>query len=340
VKAVILNDERRHELVERPDPVAAPGEVLVRPHYCGICGSDLHAAEVDLYRVGVVQGHEFSGEIVAVGAGVDGWQVGQRIVANPNGLVCGVCRFCRSGRYNLCAVATRQNPLGVAKDGGMAELVALPTPYLNALPDGMSTRDAAWIEPLAVAVRAVCTSPLRIGDTVAVIGGGPVGQLVMQVLRRAGASHVLLVEPSTFRRDMGMRLAADEAITPQELAERLASGEQREVDLVMECSGHPSAVQSGLEMVAPGGTIRLIGMSPSPPSFDGPTAMLKEVSIVGGFIYVQEFPVAIGMVARGELDVDALTTSVTPLANFAEAFEGLRQPEQSMKVLISTTTGT
>lgn len=336
MKAVILNDERRHELVDRPDPAPGPGEVLVRPHFCGICGSDLHAAEVDLFRVGVVQGHEFSGEIVALGEGVDGWQVGQRIVANPNGLVCGRCRFCRSGRYNLCPVATQQNPLGVAKDGGMAELVALPTPYLNALPEGMSTRHAAWVEPLAVAVRAVRTSPLRLGDSVAVIGGGPVGQLVLQVLRRAGASHVTLVEPSAFRREMGMRLAADEAITPHELAERLASGEQREVDLVMECSGHPSAVQSGLEMVTPGGTIRLIGMSPTPPSFDGPTAMLKEVSIVGGFIYVEEFPVAIAMVARGELDVDAMTTSVTPLADFAEAFDTLRQPEHTMKVLITT----
>ncbi len=339
MKAVILNDERRHELVERPDPSPGPGQVLVRPHFCGICGSDLHAAEVALFQVGVVQGHEFSGEIVALGEGVEGWHVGQRIVANPNGLVCGGCRFCRSGRYNLCPVATQQNPLGVGRDGGMAELVALSTPYLNLVPDQVTSRDAAWIEPLAVAVRAVRTSPLRLGDSVAVIGGGPVGQLVMQVLRRAGASRILLVEPSSFRREMGVRLAADEAITPQELAARLSAGEQAEVDLVMECSGHPSALQSALDMVTPGGTIRLIGMSPTPPCFDGPTAMLKEVNIVGGFVYVQEFPIAIGMVARGELDLDAMTTSTVPLVDFAEAFEGLRQPEQSMKVLIRTADG-
>jgi threonine dehydrogenase-like Zn-dependent dehydrogenase len=111
VKAVILNDQRGHELVNMADPAPSPTEVLVRPHFCGICGSDLHAPELELFRSGVVSGHEFAGEVVAVGREVTGFSVGQAVTANPNGKVCHDCRYCREGRYNLCRVATWDNPL-------------------------------------------------------------------------------------------------------------------------------------------------------------------------------------------------------------------------------------
>ncbi len=335
MKAVMLTSRRRHELVDVPEPEPGEGEVLVRPEYCGICGSDLHAPEIeDLFRSGVVSGHEFAGEIVAVGSGVRDWSPGQRVTANPNGHVCHQCRYCREGRYNLCRTGTWENPLGVARDGGMADYVALHTSYLHALPDTVSTRQAAWTEPLAVALRAVRTSPVRIGDSVAVIGGGPVGQLVLQVLRAAGAGAVTLVEPSPYRRDIAARLGADGTLTPAELSDRLAAGEFGEVDHVMECSGHVTAVQTALDMVAAGGSIRLVGMATTPPSFDAVQAITKEVRILGGFIYVDEFRQAIDLLAANAVDVDLLTSAVLPLDGFADAFAALREPEQSMKVLL------
>jgi threonine dehydrogenase-like Zn-dependent dehydrogenase len=336
MKAVRLNEERKLELIERPDPVAGPGEVLVRSHYCGICGTDLHAAELDVFLAGVIMGHEFSGEIVDVGDGVRDWSVGQQIVANPNGLVCGECNYCRSGRYNLCTTANTQNPLGVAKDGGMAEYVVLETPYLNAIPEGLDTRTAAWTEPLAVAVRAVRTSPIRVGDSVAVIGGGPVGQLVLQVVRRAGAGTVTVIEPSAFRRELALEVGADETLTPDELDERLDAGEWEEVDLVMECSGHPTAVQTSVEIAAAGGAIRLIGIAPSPPAFNSQQVLFKELRLLGGFIYVEEFPIALDLLARSAIDTETLTSMVTSIDNFADAFDALRNPETTMKVLIAT----
>jgi 2-desacetyl-2-hydroxyethyl bacteriochlorophyllide A dehydrogenase len=337
MKAVVLTSQRRHELMDVPEPEPGAGEVLVRSQFCGICGSDLHAPELeDLFRSGVVSGHEFAGEIVAVGADVPDWSVGQRVTINPNGNVCGQCRYCRQGRYNLCRVATWERPAGVAVNGGMAEYVALHTSYLHALPETLDTRRAAWTEPLAVAVRAVRTSPLRVGDTAAVIGGGPVGQLVLQVLRQAGARRVLMVEPSAFRREMAQRLGADEVLTPEEVAARLAAGMLPEVDHVMECSGHVAAVQMGLDLVAAGGSIRLVGMATKPPAFDAVQAIFKEVQILGGFIYVSEFPQAIQMLAAQAVDVDSLTTAVVPLDDFADAFTALRQPESTMKVLIDT----
>ncbi|SNR40776.1 L-iditol 2-dehydrogenase/hypothetical protein [Haloechinothrix alba] len=340
MKAVVLTSRRRHELCDMPDPEPGHDEVLVRSHYCGICGSDLHGPEIeDLFRSDVISGHEFAGEIVAVGQGVRDWAVGQRVTANPNGNVCHRCRYCRDGRYNLCTVGTWDNPLGVARHGGMAEYVALHTSYLHELPDSVDTRRGAWTEPLAVALRAVRTSPVRIGDSVAVLGGGPVGQLVLQVLRRAGAARVVVIEPSPFRREVATRLGADETLTPDEATDRMSTGELTEVDHVMECSGHVNAVQTGLDMVAAGGSIRLVGMAPEPPSFDSVRAITKEVRILGGFIYVEEFAQAIDLLAAGAVDVDALTTTVTPLEEFSQAFAALREPETTMKVLIDTGSG-
>jgi threonine dehydrogenase-like Zn-dependent dehydrogenase len=336
MKAVRLNSERKLELIERADPVAGPGEVLVRSHYCGICGTDLHAAELEVFQAGVIIGHEFAGEIVAVGEGAGEWSVGQRVVANPNGLVCGVCRYCRSGRYNLCTTATVDNPLGVAKDGGMAELVALKTPYLNAIPNGLDTKTAAWTEPLAVAVRAVRTSPVRVGDSTAVIGGGPVGQLVLQLLRRAGVASITVIEPSPYRREVALQVGADEAITPAEMQARLATRAHAAVDLVMECSGHPSAVQTAVDLATAGGTIRLIGMAPSPPAFNSQQLLFKELRILGGFIYVDEFPIALDLLAEGAIDTETLTSLVTSIDHYEDAFAALRNPESTMKVLIAT----
>ena len=336
MRAVVLNEQRQHELVELPDPEPGEGEVLVRPHYCGICGTDLHARELEIFRTGVVQGHEFAGEVVAVGAGVSGWSVGQRVTANPNANVCHSCRYCSDGRYNLCKVGTWDNPLGVARHGGMAELVALHASHLVELPESLDTRRGAWAEPLTVAVRAVRSSPMRVGDAVAVVGGGPVGQLVLQVARRAGASRVVMVEPSPYRRAMAQKLGADEMLTPQEAGERLASGDLQEVEHAWECSGHPSGLGTAIGLVAAGGSIRLVGMPPSTVPLEATAVIFKELQILGGFIYVDEFPLAVQLLATGGVDVDTLTTSTTPLDGFEEAFAGLRRPESSMKVLIST----
>jgi threonine dehydrogenase-like Zn-dependent dehydrogenase len=339
MKAVALDDNRAHALMDRPVPKPGVGEVLVRSLFCGICGTDLHAAEIALFKTGVIVGHEFSGEVVEIGPDVTGWRVGQLVAANPNGRVCRVCTYCLAGRYNLCHQATIEQCLGVAVDGGMAEYVALHTDYLRLLPEGMSALHGAWVEPLAVAVRTVRTSPLRLGDSATVIGGGPVGQLVVQLLRRAGASRVVMVEPSTYRRDLAGRLGADETLTPAEAELATARGEFAHVSHVFECSGHGTALALALGLVAAGGTIRLVGMAPQPITFDPVLAITREVQILTGFIYVDEFDRAVELLAAGAVDVDSLTSSVTSIEDFAVAFDSLRQPDSSMKVLIQTSTG-
>jgi 2-desacetyl-2-hydroxyethyl bacteriochlorophyllide A dehydrogenase len=332
MKAVVLTQSRSLELQDVKTPEPGPGEVLLRPEYCGICGTDLHAAEIEMFNPPVVLGHEFSGRVVELGDGVDRWKVGEAVAINPNQNTCGACEHCRAGRYNLCAVAIMQNSLGVRRDGGMAEFVAANQVHLHALPERVGTLEGAWVEPLAVAVRAVRNSGLRLADRVAIIGGGPIGLLALQLVIRGGASHVTLIEPASFRQQLGRKLGADLVVTPEQLNGSV--GELAPVDLVIECSGHPSALETALNLVAPGGAIRLVGASPKPLAFTAMTALTKEVTITANFIYIDEFPQAISLLERGLVDVKSLTTSVVPLDEFESAFAALRQPDRTVKALI------
>ena len=339
MKAVLLNESREMELIERPVPEPGPGEVLLRSDYCGICGTDLHASELDIFLAPVVIGHEFAGEVVAIGADVVGWAAGDRAAVNPNGNVCGRCEYCRAGRYNLCAVATGVNSAGVGRDGGMAEFVALPTAHLHRLPEQVDNVRGAWTEPLAVAVRAVRNSGLRLGESVAVIGGGPIGLLVLQLVQRSGATRTVLVEPSEFRQRSGTDLGADEVLAPQDFAAAIGTGEFRPVDRVFECSGHPTALQTAIDMLLPGGAIRLVGASPRPLAFSAMDALYKEIHLSANFIYVDEFDEAIRLLSRELVDVGSLTSTVVALDDYESAFAALKQPDTTIKALIKTGAG-
>ena len=336
MKAVTLSAARTIELQEHPVPDPGPGHVLLRSEYCGICGTDLHAPDLDLFLPPVIMGHEFSAEVVAVGPDVAGWTAGMRVVVNPNGNTCGVCAQCRSGHYNLCRTATQVTSVGVCRNGGMAEYAAVPAAHLHALPDNVDSLRGAWTEPLAVAVRAVAQSGIRLGDTVTVIGGGPIGLLVVQLARRAGARRVSLIEPSLMRRDVGGKVGADDAYEPSEHAAAVAAGELPPADVVFECSGHPLALQTAIDTVVPGGSIQLVAISPRPVSFDAMSAIAKEIKLNAKFIYVDEFADALDLLARDHIDVMSLTTTVVGLDEYQAAFASLRQPDSAIKALIRT----
>lgn len=334
--AVVFSQSRKVELADRPVPEAGVGEVLLRPLFCGICGTDLHAPNLDHFRPGVVMGHEFSAEVVGVGKEVSGWQVGDRVAVNPNGNVCGRCAACREGRYNLCAHAVFADAVGIHRDGGMAELVAVPARVLHRLPDSVSGLQGAWVEPVATAIRAVRISGFAVGDRAVILGGGPIGLLVLQTLRRAGAGWVAVVEPSAYRRDFAIRLGADEAIEPP-LAGDVSELFGRDLERpshVFECSGQASAVRVAVRICRHAGTVTVVGISPEAVDFPAFELVGKELRIQGSIIYVDEFPVAINLLAIGAYDVESLSTNVVDLTRAAEAFETLRKPDAAVKVLL------
>lgn len=185
MKATVFRGPGRVEVTEVPKPKVGPEEVLVRVHYCGICGSDLEAYHTGMYEPGVIIGHEFAGEVVQVGANAQGWKKGERVTVN-DAIPCGFCRSCRRDQYTLCESLLMP---GVTLNGGMAEYALLPAGALHRLPQGVSTRQGALIEPLAVVLHGIHRSALRPGDRVLVMGAGPIGLLTLQCARIAGAGR-------------------------------------------------------------------------------------------------------------------------------------------------------
>jgi threonine dehydrogenase-like Zn-dependent dehydrogenase len=154
--AVVLTADKRIALQDRPRPALQPDQVLVEVDLCGICGSDLHAAQLpQVYLGDCILGHESTGRIAAVGGEVADWAAGQRVAVNPNGNVDGTCVYCRTGRPNFCRQATLETALGLQADGALAPLMATFPGHLRRIPDELGTLEAAWVEPTATALRAV-----------------------------------------------------------------------------------------------------------------------------------------------------------------------------------------
>ena len=315
-------------LRDRPEPVPAAGEVLLRPLAVGICGTDLHPESFG-FDPDVVMGHEFVARVVGLGPDAMDVRAGDRVVVNPNGITCGRCAPCRRGRANLCE-AGRRASIGIHRDGGLADLVAVPTRAIHLVPDSLADEDAAWVEPLAANIRSVAAAGSVLGSRALVIGGGPMGLLTLQLLRSAGASFVGLVEPTTFRRSIAERLLADATYDSAESAERMPEAPS----VVFECSGSPRALSDALRLVAPGGSVVVVGIGPAGPGIAPMDLVGKEITVRGSALYVDEFPVAIDLLARGRIDVQTLTSGVEPLERFEAAFRGMRQPDAAVKYLV------
>lgn len=334
MRAVVLTGESEVRLEEVPDPVPDRHEVLIRVQAAGICGTDLHAPQMaGMFAPGVVLGHEFAGTVVDVGADVRGLTAGQPVVVNPIALACGECQACRSGLGNQCMAALMQIS-GVARNGGMAELVTVDSRAVHLVPEGLSARDAAWTEPLAVAVRAVWHGQVAPGTSVAVLGAGAIGQLVLQVALNAGAGNALVVEPSLFRREVAAACGASEVVEPAGI-----SAVDRLFDVVFDCTGAPAAFSSALDLVGHGGRVVVLGSYTAPISLEPGAMGRREASIVFSSVYrdSKEFSAALQMLARGIIDIGPLTTEVVPISRHGHAFSSLRDPERAVKIFLDPT---
>lgn len=330
MQAIVLTPQGQ-TLSSRAEPIADRGEVVVRVAFCGICGSDLHARTQD-GRLPVTLGHEFSGVIDNVASDLSPqWKIGDRVVINPNGGWCGTCRNCRSERTNQCH-AVLENSVGYARDGGLAAFVAVPSWALRKIPDTLSLQHAAWVEPVAVALRTLQQGNLRVGDRAAVIGAGPIGLLLVGLLVAQGVSELAVIEPVATRRAAASTRGATRVFDPLHSDVTTFFGIDAP-EVVFECSGAPTAFSTALSIVAPGGTVVLTGIPQEPASIDIRTVVHTELTITSSFIYTDEFDAAIDLLAQGRVDVDALTTSIVGLDEITRAFSAMRHSDGEIKVL-------
>jgi len=334
MKAAILHGPRdlRIESARMPEP--GPGEVVVRVGMAGLCGTDYRIWTGDRpVAYPLVMGHEFVGQVSAIGRGVTRVRAGDRVAIEPN-YSCGACPLCREGNRNLCLSRTA---VGIDVDGCFAESVRVPERCCWPAPAGVADDDLLITEPLAVVVRAVARGAVERGQSAAVVGAGSLGLLALQVLRGRGA-RVLMVSRTkrrfTLARELGAEATHAVADAPLEETARAFSGREG-VDVVIETAGTAEAVAHALALVRPGGRVVLTGLphEPTPVAFF--SVVRREVTIAGSMIYQDEFPEAMRLVAAGTVRTRPLITHHFALDAIAEAFAAHERPD-SIKVAVLT----
>jgi L-iditol 2-dehydrogenase len=319
-------------LAREPEPAPEPGASLLRVRAVGICGSDLHwwgAAGIGdaVLDHPLVLGHEGAGIIE------DGPRRGQRVAIDP-AIPCGSCRCCLDGHRNLCTAIAFAGHGG--QDGLMREFVAWPSSRLHQLPDQLSDAEGAVLEPLGVAIHALDLGHLRIGGTAAVVGCGPIGLLLVQVLRSAGAVPVLAFDPLPHRRDAATRYGAETAVDSAEpgAVEALRELAPGGVDTAFEIAGTDEAVQLAMAAARPGGRVVLAGIPGDDfTRFRASVARRKGLTIAMVRRMNEVYPRAMSLAVRGQVDLGPLVTHRFPLAAAPEAFR-LATQRRGLKVII------
>jgi threonine dehydrogenase-like Zn-dependent dehydrogenase len=323
---------------ERPVPRPGAGQLLVRVHHCGICGSDIHQLRDGWgFTPGAVAGHEWTGSIAAVGADVTTWSVGERVVGGSSPK-CGVCRRCREGKPSQCE--NRGGLITDHGDGAFAEFILVGAAGVVRLPEGLSARHAALAEPLAVALHGITRSGIEPGDSAMVIGAGPIGALTVGALRAMGVDQVTVVEPSQGRRALALDVGATETIDPGELEtfpswepEKLSS---RAVHVVFECSGKKAAMEAGFHQLGRGGVLVMVGAGIDHPTFDPNRMILNELGVCGSFVYdLGGFERALALLASGALPNERFIDAAdVPLNGVSDALEALATGRIAGKVMV------
>ncbi len=304
-------------LEERPVPVPAADEVLIRVHSVGVCGSDVHYYQHG--RIGpyvveapLVLGHEAGGTIVAVGADVDPDRVGHRVAIEPQ-RPCRRCDFCRSGAYNLCPSMEFYATPPI--DGAFCEYVLIQSDFAYDVPDSISENAAALMEPLSVGIAAAQKGGIGVGDTVLIAGGGPIGIIAGQVARAFGAVDVVIADIDPGRRELAATYGLRTVDPITESTEELAA------NVFIDASGAAAAITNGIRSTRAGGTVVLVGSADEIP-LSVPEVAMRELNVTGTFRYTGTWPIARALLESGQVEVDSLVTHVYGIEQVEEALSG------------------
>jgi len=338
MKGTYFLGNKRFETREIPSRDLAPDEVLVRVAACGVCGTDVHiyhgskgSAEV---TPPVILGHEFSGVVEKVGSAVDKVVVGDHVSVDPN-IYCGRCHFCGIGKKQMC---TNLFAVGVNRDGGFAEYCYVPQSQCYKLDKSVPLEHGAMAEPLACCLHGIDRLNMRQGDTVCVVGGGPIGLMMVQLAKLSGASRVVLSEPVQHRREIGLSVGADYVVDPvnESLPQRLQEllGTQG-TDVVIECVGNVIATGQAIEAAKHGGTVLLFSVpkvgSVYPLSLDD--VFHKELTIMGSKINPDTHERAVQLINSGRIQLKPLITHRYPIDQLEEAIL-MQMSDESIKVIV------
>lgn len=334
MRAAVFEGAGRVTVAQRPDPtVGRPDDVVIRVAANGLCGSDLRAFAVPAemtYDEGVIVGHEFSGVVVDAGPEA-GIAVGAHVIVHPN-IWCQTCAYCRSGQTNLCE---RFVHIGSMRDGGAAEYCVVPGRMVYQVPAEMPFELASLTEPLACVLNGTKRACVHPGESVLVIGAGPIGLLYLMLFKAAGAEPLIVSEPSPSRAARAQELGADVIVDPTtedvaEVARRVTGG--LGVEVAVDSVG--SLLVDAVGAVRKGGRVLVFGLNDRAHAALSPADLAyREVSVQGVYIARGTFPLALRLLETNTLRFDRLITHQVPLEEFDRAVELLRSGE-AVKVLV------
>ena len=336
----LVTGKEQIELREMPEPTPEPGKAVVEIRYCGICGTDLHAFHSGGPYNPAICGHEWTGTVSAVGEGVKEVREGDRVGIGISP-ACGRCPECRSGDAPHC-LNSLLGVLGIgplaAPHGGFARAIAMEAARLFAVHPKLSDEEAALLEPATVAVHALRRTPLRIGDSAVVLGAGPIGLLVLQCARIAGAGCVVVVEPNADRARMALELGANAIVDP---ATDDVDAQVKQTcgplgaDVVFECAGIPTTIDQSVALARRGGVVSLVGMAVVLAEIAPGNWLAREVTLVASLAYLSdEFDVTMQLVSDGRLRLAPLVTGSIGLGDLESGFRTLLAGGSAVKLLV------
>ena len=337
MKALVLEAYNKFVFRDYPDPkLRGPDDVLVRVRAAAICGSDVHGMDGSTGRriPPVVMGHEAAGEIVEASSGVKDFAPGDRVTFDSTEY-CGECYYCRRGEVNLCE---NRRVLGVScaeyrRDGAFAEYIVLPRRILYRIPEGLDFVGASIAEPAAVAAHAAAITPIAMGDTMAVVGAGLIGLLLIQILRAHSPAAIIALETDPGRRAAALAAGASAALdpaapeTPAAIRD-LSAG--RGVDRCFEAVGATAPIATAIAATRKGGSVTLIGNVSPKVEIPLQSVVTRQIALLGSCATAGEYPLVLDLLAKGAIDARSIVSAVAPLSEGASWFSRLYAREKGL----------
>jgi len=326
-RAAYMTGINKMEVRDIEVPALKAKDVLVKVEYVGICGSDVHYLEHGkigdfIVKGDFILGHECAGTIVEIGTGVENLKVGDRVALEP-GVTCGQCEFCKTGRYNLCPdVEFLATP---PYHGCLMNYIAFPANMAFKLPDSISTKEGALIEPLAVGMHAANQGNVKLGDSVVILGAGTIGLVTLLACKANGASDITVVDVIPKRLEFAKKLGATTVINAKEsdvLAEVDKLTNKKGVDVVIETAGSARTISQTPYLIKNGGCVVLVGLAPQDIiEYNFAKIMAKEAQIKSVFRYRNIYPQAINAISKGIIDITGIITHEFDFEDVAKAFD-------------------
>jgi 2-desacetyl-2-hydroxyethyl bacteriochlorophyllide A dehydrogenase len=334
MKAAVYKGPHHMAVEELPYPKPGYGEVTIRVHCCGICGTDYHILEGDFISpYPLVGGHEFSGTVFEVGEGIEDWKIGDRVAVDPS-VYCGKCYHCRNNQFNHCK---NWNAIGVTMNGAFAEYVKVPAKNLYKMRDTMTFEEGALVEPMSCVAYALERTNVKFGDKVVIFGGGPMGIMLVQAMRVSGASEVVLVDIAEQKLKLAKQFGATSVFKNDNRLDSFIGKEKypNGFDVVVDATGIPAVIEGMFRFAGPGARILQFGVAPNNAKITiNPFDIYhKDWNYLGTMALKFNFNQALFMIEEKRVNVGSLVTKKMGLEEFVTYMSKPKSPDDC-KVLV------